>query len=72
MGGRQWAMGMVGMDAEQRKAISLPSCQAGESHLLRTFKSLRRDMWKPAGILYVENVEENYFARLNSLLRGND
>ena len=27
----QWAM--VGMVAEQRKAISLPSCQLGESQL---------------------------------------
>ena len=57
VGNGQWAMGMVGMEAEQRKAISLPSCQAGESHLLRTFKSLRRDMWKPARNLHVESFE---------------
>ena len=72
-GNQRWAMGNGwdgGRAAKSNQSAKLPTWR--KSTLLRTFKSLRRDVWKPAaGIRHVESFEENNFTQLNSL-RGND
>ena len=65
----QWAMVGNGMEAEQRKAINLPSWRKSSASHFQKLQT--RCVEQSAGIEHVENFERNNFTRLNSL-RGND